>query len=78
MSGSETISMRGTGKNYLLRSKEDAQDYRYFPEPDLGAIVVPEEQKFSEWMSLPASSSMWMRVMPTRLVFPSSSTTAST
>jgi len=30
------------GVNVLLRSKEDAMDYRYFPEPDLGAIVVSE------------------------------------
>ena len=27
-----------------MRSKEDAQDYRYFPEPDLLTIVVPEEK----------------------------------
>lgn len=26
------------------RSKEDAQDYRYFPEPDLLTIVVPQEK----------------------------------
>ena len=27
-----------------MRTKEDAQDYRYFPEPDLLTIVVPEEK----------------------------------
>lgn len=32
------------GQNFLLRSKEDAQDYRYFPEPDLLTIVVDEQK----------------------------------
>lgn len=32
------------GVNILLRSKEDAHDYRYFPEPDLPTIVVPQEK----------------------------------
>ncbi len=31
------------GENVLLRSKEDAQDYRYFQEPDLFAITVDDE-----------------------------------
>ncbi len=30
------------GRTVLMRSKEEAHDYRYFPEPDLGAVVVDE------------------------------------
>ena len=32
------------GESVSMRSKEDAQDYRYFPEPDLLTIVVPQEK----------------------------------
>lgn len=32
------------GESISMRSKEDAQDYRYFPEPDLLTIVVSEEK----------------------------------
>ncbi len=31
------------GESYAMRSKEDAQDYRYFPDPDLTPIVVSQE-----------------------------------
>jgi aspartyl-tRNA(Asn)/glutamyl-tRNA(Gln) amidotransferase subunit B len=30
------------GRTVLMRGKEEAHDYRYFPEPDLGAVVVDE------------------------------------
>ena len=31
------------GIGYAMRTKEDAQDYRYFPEPDLAPICMSEE-----------------------------------
>ena len=33
------------GKTYSMRSKEQAHDYRYFPEPDLLPLVVDEKWK---------------------------------
>lgn len=36
-----------------MRSKEEAHDYRYFPEPDLVPVLVPEEQIESVRKTLP-------------------------
>lgn len=38
---------QASGKTYSMRKKEDANDYRYFPDPDLAPIVMPEK-KLSE------------------------------
>ena len=41
------------GKTYGMRSKEQAHDYRYFPEPDLLPLVVDEKWKSEIAQSLP-------------------------
>src|SRR5271155_3098227 len=41
------------GKTYSMRSKEQAHDYRYFPEPDLLPVVVDEKWKAEIAKSLP-------------------------
>ena len=41
------------GKTYGMRSKEQAHDYRYFPEPDLLPLVVDEKWKAEIAKQLP-------------------------
>ena len=41
------------GVTYSQRSKEEAHDYRYFPEPDLPPLVVSDEQIAAVRASLP-------------------------
>jgi len=41
------------GKTYSMRSKEQAHDYRYFPEPDLLPLVVDERWKAEIARALP-------------------------
>jgi len=42
-----------TGTTRLLRSKEEAHDYRYFPEPDLPPLVVTAERRETLRAALP-------------------------
>ncbi len=41
------------GKTYSMRSKEEAHDYRYFPEPDLPPLVVDAERRKAIERALP-------------------------
>jgi aspartyl-tRNA(Asn)/glutamyl-tRNA(Gln) amidotransferase subunit B len=47
-----------TGTTHALRSKEEAHDYRYFPEPDLPPLIVPKnliEEERNHLAQLPAA-----------------------
>jgi Asp-tRNA(Asn)/Glu-tRNA(Gln) amidotransferase B subunit len=33
-----------TASTYVIRTKEDEDDYRYFPEPDLPPFVISNEE----------------------------------
>jgi aspartyl-tRNA(Asn)/glutamyl-tRNA(Gln) amidotransferase subunit B len=41
------------GKTYSMRSKEEAHDYRYFPEPDLLPLVIDEKWRAEIRSALP-------------------------
>jgi aspartyl-tRNA(Asn)/glutamyl-tRNA(Gln) amidotransferase subunit B len=41
------------GKTYSMRSKEEAHDYRYFPEPDLPPLVVEDRRRDALRAALP-------------------------
>ncbi|MEO6326734.1 MAG: Asp-tRNA(Asn)/Glu-tRNA(Gln) amidotransferase subunit GatB [Thermoanaerobaculia bacterium] len=43
----------GSGSTQTMRSKEEAMDYRYFPEPDLGSLEVNREWRDRVEASLP-------------------------
>ena len=42
-----------SGETSVMRTKEDAQDYRYFPEPDILTVVIPEQKVEEIRRSLP-------------------------
>ena len=42
-----------SGKTFPMRDKEDAQDYRYFPDPDLVAIKLSDEYRENIRKTLP-------------------------
>lgn len=41
------------GESYSMRSKEDAKDYRYFPDPDLPPVHITEETLAGIWSERP-------------------------
>lgn len=43
----------GTGETRTMRSKEDAHDYRYFPDPDLLPLEFSQEYVDKIWATLP-------------------------
>lgn len=43
----------GTGKTHSMRSKEEAHDYRYFPEPDLLPVTLEQKQVDDARVALP-------------------------
>ena len=42
-----------TGETRMMRSKEDAHDYRYFPDPDLLPLVISDEWKARVQAAMP-------------------------
>jgi aspartyl-tRNA(Asn)/glutamyl-tRNA(Gln) amidotransferase subunit B len=51
----------GTGRTEAMRSKEEAHDYRYFPEPDLPPLEAAEAQVCAIREAMPELPAAWRR-----------------
>jgi aspartyl-tRNA(Asn)/glutamyl-tRNA(Gln) amidotransferase subunit B len=58
------------GETRSMRTKEDAQDYRYFPDPDLLPLVISEEQVERVRASMPELPSARYARFTTELALP--------
>ena len=61
-----------------MRSKEDAQDYRYFPDPDLPPLVIDEDWIVAVETALPELPEAMKRRFETQYALPSRDATALT
>ncbi len=53
-----------TGRSKTMRTKEEADDYRYFPDPDLPTLVVSQELLETEKQALPELPvARWQRLI---------------
>jgi aspartyl-tRNA(Asn)/glutamyl-tRNA(Gln) amidotransferase subunit B len=51
----------GKGRTIPMRSKEDAEDYRFFDDPDLPVIQLTQEQIDAAWVDLPTETALQRR-----------------
>jgi aspartyl-tRNA(Asn)/glutamyl-tRNA(Gln) amidotransferase subunit B len=58
-------------RTFSMRTKEDAQDYRYFPDPDLRPIAIPDQQIEELRKSLPELPLVRAQRFQTQLGLPS-------
>jgi aspartyl-tRNA(Asn)/glutamyl-tRNA(Gln) amidotransferase subunit B len=49
------------GRTFAMRSKEEADDYRYFPEPDLPPLLAPAERIEAIRNAMPELPATWRR-----------------
>lgn len=59
-----------TETTYSIRTKEDADDYRYFPDPDLTPFVITEKDIESYRAELPVLPEQWMRKLTEQYQLP--------